>query len=148
MGRRVVTEQLQATGENAGDGYASRVVKYVPADIIAGWLALTALLSGSGRERLTLLWVLFAVLVVLTPLWMLRATRAADKPPAWTQAVVSTVAFAVWVFATGRPFADYAFYDQVYGGVALIIFTLVTGLIIPEPVDAVLTPGDPTGERA
>lgn len=134
MGRRIVTTRLQANEGGPPDDYASKVVKYVPADIIAAWLGISALLAGG--TRLVLLWVVFAVLLVVTPVWMLRVTRVPDLPHARVQAAVSTAAFAVWVFATGGgPFADAGWYDPAVGGVVLILFTLFSGLVNPDRVD-------------
>lgn len=65
----------------------------------------------------------------------LRVTRAEGKPLAWVQAAVSTAAFAIWVLATGVPFSWLSFYDPVYGGVALILFTLGSGLVASPKAD-------------
>jgi hypothetical protein len=134
MTRRVITVSNQAVGGAPADSFAGRIVKYVPADIVAAWLALVALLSAGERYR-GLLWLVWAVLLAITPIWTLRVTRAAGKPPAWAQAAVSTMAFTVWVFATGVPFSWLSFYDPVYGGVALILFTLGSGLVTSARAD-------------
>jgi hypothetical protein len=134
MTRRVITVSNQATGTAPVDSYAARIVKYVPADIVAAWLALVALLS-TGNQHRGLLWAVWAFLLVITPAWTLRMTRMEGKPPAWVQAVVSTVAFAIWVFASGAPFSWLEFYDPVFGGVALILFTLASGLITSSKAD-------------
>jgi hypothetical protein len=131
LSRRIVTRSLQTTAGQEVDDYPSRVVKSIPADVVAAWLAITALLGGTGT-RLALLWVVFVVLVAVTPLWTLRTTRDPQRPPAWLQAAVSTLAFVVWAFATGEPFSQYAFYDPAYGGVALILFSLLSGLVDPD----------------
>ena len=116
------------------DNYWARVVKYVPGDVIAAWLALSGLLAGRTTAKI-------GVLIVITPISVLRATRVKGLPPARVQAMLSTVAFAVWVFAIGQPFSHYSFYDASYGGVAIILFTLVSGLIDPEQVDKHVSPG-------
>jgi len=139
MSRRIITTQLQAASEESVDHYSGRVVKYIPADIVAAWLALVALLAGKANPHIAVLWVIFGSLLVFTPIWELHVTKAKNRPPAWTQSAMATLAFAVWVFATGQPFSHYSFYDTTYGGAALILFTLVSGLVNPEPVDARLT---------
>lgn len=39
------------------------------------------------------------------------------------QVLISTIAFVVWVFAIGGPFASLDWYKPVYGGIALILVT-------------------------
>ena len=135
MTRRIVSVQSQATGGPPVDNFVARIVKYVPADIVAAWLAVAAQLSGTGTQDRAVLWGVFGVLLVVTPLWTLRVTRVPGEPPAVLQAAVSTVAFAVWVFATGVPFSWLAFYSPKYGGVVIILFTLLSGLITPAKAD-------------
>jgi hypothetical protein len=133
--RRIVSVRTQATGGPPVDNFVARIVKYVPADIVAAWLAVAALLAGTGARDRAVLWSVFGVLLVVTPVWTLRVTRVPDKGPAVLQAVVATVAFAVWVFATGVPFSGLAFYSPKYGGVAIILFTLLSGLVTPPRAD-------------
>jgi hypothetical protein len=132
MTRRIVTQALQSRADEPTDSYAARVVKYIPADVVAAWIAVSALLPGDDARTTVLLWGVFGVMLVVTPLWTLRVTRLPGRRPAVTQAAISTAAFAVWVFATGAPFAHYSFYDSALGGVVLILFTLVSGVVVPD----------------
>ena len=106
----------------------------MPGDVIAAWLARPGCSRADHGED-------SACSSVITPISVLRATRVKGLPPARVQAMLSTVAFAVWVFAIGQPFSHYSFYDASYGGVAIILFTLVSGLIDPEQVDKHVSPG-------
>jgi hypothetical protein len=135
MSRRIVTTRLQANEQDPLDNYWSRIVKYVPGEIVAAWLAVTALLAGQSTARLTLLWIVFGILLLLTPVSVLRTTNVSGMPPARTQAALSAIAFAVWAFAIGKPFSHYSFYDFTYGGVAIILFTVLSGLVVPEKLD-------------
>ena len=135
MSRRVVTRQLEVNIPRNPpiDGYFDRVIKYIPADIVAAWTAVTGLIKGASGQvpENSLLWVVFAVGLVLTALWTLKQTAQEGKPPAKTQTLISTAAFAVWVFALGSPFDSLGFYHPVYGSLSLIGFTLAVGLIAP-----------------
>ena len=55
------------------DKYFDKVVKYVPADILGAWVAVTGLVS-SARDvpRQTILWVAFAIGLILTAWWTLK----------------------------------------------------------------------------
>ncbi|MEO1743836.1 MAG: hypothetical protein AAFR99_18730 [Cyanobacteria bacterium J06629_9] len=115
------------------DTYFDKVIKYIPADIIAAWTAITGLIASAGEQidKAGLLWIMFAILVVLTPLWVRQQTRQAGLPLARTQIAISTVAFVVWVIALGGPFESLAFYEPLYGSLLLIVYTLVAGLVTP-----------------
>jgi hypothetical protein len=147
MTRRVVTTRFQAAGQAEGAGanvdtYFDRVIKYIPADIIAAWTAVTGIIASqtvmptegttAGSGQLVALWISFGVGVILTFLWVQRQTTLPNQPPARTQSIVSTLAFIVWVFALGGPFATLGFYEPWIGSLLLIGFTLAVGLVVPS----------------
>jgi hypothetical protein len=114
------------------DTYFDKVVKYIPADIVGAWVAVTGLVSSaSGIDRQMVLWVAFGIGLILTAWWTLRQTALPGRPPAVTQVIISTGAFAVWVFALGGPF-QHVPGQQVYGSLLLILYTLVVALINPK----------------
>jgi hypothetical protein len=120
------------SSKDSVDGYQDRLLKYIPADINAAWLALTGIIqSAASVPQNTVLWILFGILLVLTPIWIWKQTYEAKKPIAVTQIVVSTCAFFVWVFALGDPFTSLSFYQPVYGSILLILYTLIVARIIP-----------------
>ncbi len=136
MGRRIVTSQLHSltsTSSPAVDTYFDKLIKYIPAELVAAWTAVTGLIAGATKEpQSTLLWISFAGGLILTAIWIWRRTTEPNKPLAITQIVISTVAFAVWVFALGGPFATMDWYSPLYGSLLLIAFTLIASLINPK----------------
>jgi len=134
MGRRIVTRQLESgTSKEAVDGYQDRLLKYIPADVNTAWLALTGVVkSATSIQQSMVLWILFGILLILTPIWTWKETSQPDKPPATTQIVVSTGAFLVWAFALGEPFNSLSFYQPVYGSIMLILYTLIVAKIVPS----------------
>ena len=138
MSRRVRAISRGAQAAVAGappvefDTYFDKVVKYIPADIVGAWVAVTSLVSSaSGIDRQTVLWVAFGIGLILTAWWTLKQTALPGRPPSVTQAIISTGAFAVWVFALGGPF-QHVPGQQVYGSLLLILYTLVVALINPK----------------
>jgi hypothetical protein len=138
MSRRIITTELQAVGTGTAtvDGYFDKLVKYIPADIVGAWIfASSAIKEASGAPVTPLLWVTFAVLLIVTPLWTWRWTKMPGKPTARTQMAVSTVSFAVWVLALGGPFATLGFYRPIYGSLVLVLYSLVVAMVSPrDPV--------------
>jgi preprotein translocase subunit YajC len=134
MSRRIITRSLQSNGESIPtDGYTDKLIKYIPSDIVAAWLAVTGIISSDiEAPQQTLLWLLFAVFLVITFFWTLKQTAQRNKAPANTQSVLSTGSFGVWVFALGGPFATLSFYRPSYGSVILILYTLLVALVSPS----------------
>ena len=114
------------------DSYFDKAVQYIPADIVAAWVAVTGLVS-SARDvpRQAILWVAFGIGLALTALWTWKQAAAPGRRPPVTQAIISTGAFAVWVFALGGPF-QHVPGQPVYGSLLLILYTLVVALIDPK----------------
>jgi hypothetical protein len=130
MGRRIVTKQYQGAGTLQLDGYFDRVIKYIPSDIVAAWIGVTSLLDID--KEVNILWIAFAIGLVLTYLWTIKQTSEENKPPAITQALISTGAFGVWVYALGGPFKSIPGYEAKYGALLLILYPLISGLILPK----------------
>jgi hypothetical protein len=130
MTRRVQTVQLQAaTGATFPDTYFDKVVKYIPADIVAAWVAVTGLVKSTSAPANAVLWVCFGVGVLLTAAWTWKQTSLKGQAAATKQIVVSTIAFGVWVLALGAPFDTLDWYRPLYASLILIGYTLVVALI-------------------
>ncbi len=114
------------------DTYFDKVLKYIPADIVGAWVAVTGLIS-SARDipRQPILWVAFGIGLILTAWWTWKQAAVPGRRAPVTQAVISTGAFAVWVFALGGPFQQVPG-REVYGSLLLILYTLVAALINPK----------------
>lgn len=112
---------------NVADSYFERLMRYIPADIVAGYVAIDGILKDGGNSPLWLTWSVFASLLVLTPLYVCYLKT---QPPGMAMSktfhwVASMLAFSAWVFALGGPFAvTFEWYRPVYGSVLLIITTL------------------------
>ena len=107
------------------DDYKSRLLKYIPSEVIALYLTLDALIRASGESSSVLFWLIFIVGVVAVPLYLWRIEKV-EKP---VQLAISTVAFIVWVFAIGGPFTLLSWYKPVYGAIALPIYTFAIPLV-------------------
>ena len=156
MGRRVVVRESQNLGGEGIDSFAARVVKYIPADVVAAWVTLSSIVvsqttaspqpgvpaSAALTPDYPVLWGLFVVFLILTALWTWKTTKEPNAPTAKTQIIVSTVSFAVWVFGLGGPFAslDIVRSRPYLGGVALLVWTLIAGLIVPPKSESAPPP--------
>ncbi len=133
MTRRIVTTKEQAfqPGRET-DNYIERIVKYIPTEIVGAWIAIKGIVQAANPgQQDVVLWVCFALALILTPLYMLRATAEPGKPQDWKHAVISAGAFVVWACALGEPFAAWLGpqNQSLYGSILLIFYTLAIGLI-------------------
>jgi hypothetical protein len=123
-----------------GDGYLERVVKYVPAEIVACSMIINAILDQAvknggpnalmaGLPVTMIAWAALLVAMILTPIFCWYVQKDGD---AWiANAVVSTLAFPFWAYLMGAvEFAD--FHDGNLAVILLLAFTAVSGLITPR----------------
>jgi len=137
MSRRIVTTAFQAAGGGEPpDDYADKIVKLIPTDVVAAWVAVvSAIKAAPGQIGETGLWVIFAVGVVMAAAWTWKRSSAPNKPKPIAQTCVSTLAFCVWAYATGGalPVWPGNLYNPLYGTLVLVFFTLASGLVpMPE----------------
>jgi len=105
----------------AKDEYLDRLLKYIPAEIVALYvfvLGIMQKLSGTGEAKV-IQWIVFAVFCAFTWIYLCRIVKVTKVQ----QLIISVVAFVVWVFALGGPFALYSCYNPVYGEILLPVFT-------------------------
>jgi hypothetical protein len=113
-----------------GDDYASRLLKYIPTETVAAYLALSGVVaSAAGQNRAAMLWAVFVFGLLLTPLYLRRVGNVRS----WLQLGISTAAFVVWVFALGGPWSSLSWYEPYQGTLLLIAFTTTAPLVIPVP---------------
>jgi hypothetical protein len=114
-------------GSAPGDKYADRLLKYIPAEVVALYVGLSALLAAASGAPPFLAWVIFAVGVVGTAVYVIRS----QPPPSLVHVAISIIAFIVWVFALGGPFLQLPWYMPIYGALLLPIYTFFVAFIEP-----------------
>jgi hypothetical protein len=131
---------MQVANSEPADGYLERVVKYVPAEIIAFSMVINAILDQamkSGGENAAMAGVpvpiiatgALVVACMLTPLFCWYVRRDGD---AWiVNAVVSTIALPFWAYLMGAvAFANH--HDGNLAAILVMSFTVVSGLVAPR----------------
>lgn len=109
------------------DSYFERLLRYVPADIVAAWVTLDGIFKSQNYHPLWLSWGVFGVLTFLTPLYIvyIKTEPQGFLPSKTFHWMAATFSFGVWVFALGGPFpVTFQWYQPVYGSVLLVLTTL------------------------
>jgi len=130
MARTVIT-QADVAGGNARaletavtppnvDQYKDRLLKYIPAEVVALYVTTAGVIEGSadGFPKTAALWVVFFIGVVATPLFLRRVLGVSKSQ----QLTISTLGFLVWVFALGGPFEKIIEHQSVYGALLLPLY--------------------------
>jgi len=107
------------------DNYLSRLVKYIPAEVVALYLTIDPLLRKGYPQELQ--WALLLFGLVVTPFYLMRLGNVRKTQ----QLVISTLAFAVWVFAIGGPFGALDWYIKYPAcpAIAVSVYTFLVPLI-------------------
>jgi hypothetical protein len=136
MGLRIISEECEFKGGSniPADGYVDRLKKYIPSEAVTFWLTVSGMIQSSGEAvpKVELLWFFFLIGLMFAFGWTYRYTTEPGKTTAWTQIVVSSGAFIVWVFSIGGALtASVPFYQPLYGSLLLITYTTAVAFIVP-----------------
>jgi hypothetical protein len=131
------------TSSPQGDSYLARLVKYIPSEIIAVYVLVNGFIvsgraSGSGFFNLSdqQYFGVFAIFLVVTPIYTFFATNKKGLPAATGQIFISIVSFAAWAFSLGGPFTTLAIYKTngpMISAIALPVVVLAAGFFVPKP---------------
>jgi len=115
-----MTREIKNTNE-----YSAKLVKLIPTEIIAAYIAIEGILSGHAALRKKIFpWIcLFLLLLIPFYYWRIFKVRKV------LQIIITMMSFAVWIFSMGGPFLMYLWYKQVYGAVLLILWTTTVPLL-------------------
>src|ERR1700722_1472697 len=77
-------------GKKRGEDYLGRLAKYIPAEIVALYLATSGMvpLGPDHKPRYLALWIIFGLSWSLAPLYFVFATAGNKKPPLWPQVLL------------------------------------------------------------
>jgi hypothetical protein len=113
---------------NPNDGYLEALVKNMPSETVAAYLAIGGLLAGlSGTARTALQWVVWGLFLVATPFYLWLVTRKNTPRPWWQVWIFAPIAFFAWSMTTGGP------WQSIKGSALLgaVLMILLSGLIFP-----------------
>lgn len=109
--------------------FKDRLVKLIPSEIVTAYMTLQGLISGQVNNKFLYTWIVFACLLILTPLYI-KFISGVNKIG---QISFTTIAFIIWVMASGGfkiLFPDVpVFADNFLGSLILILYTLIIPIV-------------------
>lgn len=118
------------------DRYIDKLVKYIPAEIIAFYACIAGIAETMPENQKALaLWLALGLGVLATPIYLVYVHGLGGKQ--WPHLVISMVAYAAYVYVLGGPFKlpGINLYYPAWGSIVVAIFTLIIGALPPEVPD-------------
>lgn len=133
--RTVGTASLSAMDT---DPYKDKLLKLIPAEIVAAFLALKGVMDAAQKvDGIELVqWIVFVGLLIFTPLIYRYIYKVKDVK----QHVITAFAFVVWVFTVGGPFdqffmgpdGDILPIKGIIASIVLVFYTLSVPMLLPS----------------
>ena len=116
----------------SGDDYSTKLVKYVPPELVGAYVFLSATIgtNAAAKDRSWWLGGLLVAMLVLTAVYDWRVLNIVRA----SQIVMSVIGLAVYVFAVGGWFATTTWYQPWHGSIALVLFGLLVAVIRLKPL--------------
>jgi hypothetical protein len=128
------------------DDYLTKVVKYVPVEILAAYLFMAGVIDSNvtgNHDHAMWLGGLLIGTVVLTIPYDLRILNIVR----WQQVTVSVLGIAVYVFALGGWFATTTWYHQWYASIVVPVFGLLIAVLKLPPLPVNSNAAQPTDQK-
>lgn len=136
MGRAAARADIGTLGADGGPDLLGRIVQYIPADIVAVYVAVFALVD-TDDNIFTQEWIVAYIFLALTPFVIITAyisevRKEQHRWPSvgqwpWFKIVVGLVAYAAWVFALPQtPALDWG----DIAGLAQTLVLAVTSIVL------------------
>ena len=119
---------------NDTQSYADKVVKLVPTEIVGAYMVLAGIIGVSSASPTApadslskiLIQVCFFALLVLTPLYLWRVSGVSNI----VQLIVTTLAFILWIYTLGGPFAVWGIYEPKVAALLLTLWSFAVPVIV------------------
>lgn len=108
---------------NNKDEFKDKLLKIIPSEIVAAYLAIQGLLAGQGKIAIT---IVICVLFLITFLYLDKIEGVKDS----MHKIFSSISFLVWVYAVAPESILGKLYNASLASIILILWTLVIPLIV------------------
>ncbi len=109
--------------------YEDKLIKLIPADIVAAFIALNGFLSSEIEKTKWILLAASLLLLLLIPIYLNKMYGVYNP----AQILVTMGSFLVWVYSIGGPFVYFGWQNPYLAATILVFWTLLIPLINFEP---------------
>jgi hypothetical protein len=123
--------------------YLDRLLRMIPTEVVALYLVGIGIIPPGQRAAL-LVWSLVCLAAVVALRTYGSRDEAAGRGPQWQTVMISAIAFVVWLYSLGGPFAAYNLHVPYVGSLLVLAWTFFVPLFYKgEPA----LPAGPPGPR-
>lgn len=114
--------------------YLKRLLLMIPAEVISLYLVGAGLIPGDVSPWYITGWSIFCLAGVILVRALGTQDKAAKLDVDWIHVVISVVAFAIWIFTLGGPFAAWNLHVPLFIGSLLVLaWTFVVPFLYKGP---------------
>jgi hypothetical protein len=114
-----------AESENSPAAYMGRLIRLIPAEVLAVYQTLRGILDEPPSPLLTWLPVIGILLVILVRAWGTRNEGGSWRSVQWLSVFISVVSFIIWVLASGHSVLGYVLPDLRIGSALMVLWVFV-----------------------
>ncbi|MFK8016977.1 MAG: hypothetical protein AB8G17_16235 [Gammaproteobacteria bacterium] len=109
-------------GPEEVDGYADKLIKLIPGEVVTVYLSMMTLLENSRDEVAAIVpWLVFGFGVLATWFYLRVTLKVSNR----RQIGITVGAFFIWAFTLGAPFENLDWYNGTYAGLLLAAYTFI-----------------------
>ena len=114
--------------------YLDRLMKLIPAEVVGLYLIGAGFIP-EGQSVALVVWACVGLAGVVVVRAYGTADAASALPTDWVHVAISCVAYAIWVYTLGGPFAAYHLYLPWVGSVMVLVWTFFSPYVYKGPPD-------------
>jgi hypothetical protein len=112
--------------------YLDRLLKLIPTEVVSLYMVGTGMIPPKSIEVL-LLWPMICLIGVVVVRRFGTSDPAQGVPPDWVHVGISSVAFMIWTYSLGGPFAYYGLHIPYIGSLLIMTFTFFVPYVYKGP---------------
>ena len=120
---RQVNRRSELRDNQPGDDFKSRLVKMIPGEVVAAYLACNTAITQFGGDK-EWYWVILGIILIVLPFYLTRVMNITDK----VQIILMCIAFVIWCTTLEKPFDQWlspSSKRQLVSTLALTLFTFI-----------------------
>ena len=131
-----VGQPALASGERGQEfkGYLERLMKMIPGEVVGLYLVGSGFIP-ANQSFVFAVWAVICLGGVIAIKAYGTADQANQKLPDWTHVAISSVAFVLWVYTIGGPFAAYGVGVPYLGSLLVLAWTFFVPVFYRGVVD-------------